>query len=161
MGKRVIDLSKGEVKIERRKKQVHAIGLLHPDGIGTKAVLVSKYEYYLINPDGTEKSLSHISKPGTDYAYLHDILPVKNNDSWVAFWLEEGAVRRDFVDINIIVFDESKVLHKNYVKDSIRSRTCDWEYSNSYSIFPVEGNENITFMTKGGEVVYNVMNNSF
>lgn len=161
LGKRSGEIPNTEIKIERRKKEIQAIALLSPDGIGTKATIVSTYNYYLIQPDGTERSLSHINKSGTGYAYLHEILPVSDSTLWVAFWLEGDAVRREYVDLNIIVFDESRVIHRNYIKDSIRTKTCDWEYSSSYSVLPLDGNKKIQFNTKTGTAIYNTITNKF
>lgn len=161
LGRRSGEPPNRDVKIERRKKEVHAIALLSPEGIGTKATIVSTYNYYLIEPDGKEKSLSHINKSGTDYAYLHEILPVSNTALWVAFWLEGDAVRREYVDLNVIVFDESRVIHRNYIKDSIRTKTCAWEYSSSYSVLPLDGNRKIQFNTKDGTTIYDTLENNF
>jgi hypothetical protein len=158
LGRRINQLTKEETLIERRTKDTHIYCIIHPDGFGTDAY-VSTYNYYLIKPDRTEKKLTHIAKKGLD-SYLQNILPVDDSDMWVAFWLEENAVRKYFVDLNVIVFNESKVLHKNHIKDSIRTNTCNWESSDSYSIFPKNGNQLIKFKTKNGEVIYDVKTNS-
>ncbi len=155
-----VDKSTGKVtKIERRKKEIFAYGILHPDGFFTKAVLSSKYEYYLIANDLSETKLPHIKKTGISYPYLLDILPLTNSNLWVAFWLDKESITKAYVGLNIIVFNEKKLLHKNNIEESIRTYTSGWDYTNNYSINPIEGNHFIIFNTKTGQQIYNVKEN--
>jgi len=125
-----------------------------PDGCWRKWH-ASFYKFYL--KTGENKiCLSHLPFMPQAHDVLQPVLPVDNTTKWVAARLLH--VERDYVDIELVVFDEKQIHKTLSVKNCLRTSTETerWNDLFNYGITSKEGNAKMIFSTKNGNQLFDV-----
>jgi len=112
--------------------------------------------YYLVTLGKGSHKLSHIKGFMRENVFLTNFLPVQDTELWLAFEILD--VKRDEVEIRIILFDENKVMDKQKIPYCIRFNIQDFYEVRGYGIKLSYDNKQIEFQTTIGIVKYIVEN---
>jgi hypothetical protein len=132
--------------------------LLGPDGPGKYHQ--SFYKFYLKKGEN-RILLSHIPFTPQEYDVLRPVLPVQGSTKWIT--ARPSRVERDYVDIELTVFDEKKIYRTLAVKECVRTSTSTEQWSDlfNYGMTFEDGNTKITFHTNNGEYLFDVIKDTF
>jgi hypothetical protein len=167
--------------IDKRAKQNDYYVIMGPDG-GFKNTRSEYYNYFMINEDNSEASLSFLDEYAGIKQYVEPILPIENTDYWITFWeARDKTYLKDILNIEfdnfdyilfIVVFDKNGIIYNQYVPEVKWNKTnrpsAYGEKKCGHQRFPkldryyleaTEGNHTIKFKTERGDYVYHVDGN--
>lgn len=121
---------------------------------------IREVEYWMRTGD-KKKELKHLSSLDPGYT-LEDFFSIGNSNNWVAFELEEAEITKEKVGINIVVFNERKILHKKKIKDCKRLDVCADHFRNiqSYAIKLNQDSTRLIIETLNGKLEYDLINST-
>ena len=133
---------------------------MSPEGSGKSLTI---YTDYFIFEDGHYNKINHIKfavplESLADREYIDIFLPILDTRQWLAFHVLDS--RSDYYDIEMVLFDKNRVIHKETIQRCFRMYDCPSSLKN-YSIFPIRNNKQILFKTIDGDFVFDTGERAF